>query len=45
MASLITTLNHFLGRITDAEDEFAVMKKDVNQIKEVIKNKLGVNLF
>jgi hypothetical protein len=42
---LMTTLDRFLKRLTDSEDEFVILKKDVNQIKAVLKEKLGVNLF
>jgi len=42
---LMTTLDQFLKRLTDSEDEFIIMKKDVNQIKTVLKEKLGVDLF
>lgn len=42
---LMTTLDRFLKWLTDAEDEFVILKKDVNQIKTVLKEKLGVNLF
>lgn len=30
--------------MTDMEDEFAVMKNDVNRMKKVIREKLGVDL-
>lgn len=41
---LMTTLDRFLKRLTDSEDEFVIMKRDVNQIKAVLKEKLGVDL-
>lgn len=41
---LITTLDKFLKRLTDIEDEFEMMKHDINRMKKVIKEKLGVNL-
>ncbi|MBI4120412.1 MAG: hypothetical protein HY454_03010 [Parcubacteria group bacterium] len=41
---LITTLDKFLKRLTDMEDEFEMMKHDINRIKKVVKEKLGVNL-
>ncbi len=41
---LMTTLDRFLKRLTNSEDEFIILKKDVNQIKAVLKEKLGVNL-
>jgi len=41
---LITTPEHFLKRMTDLGDEFTVMKHDLNRVKEVIREKLGVDL-
>jgi len=41
---LTTTLDKFLKRMTDMEDEFAVMKSDLNRMKKVIREKLGVDL-
>ena len=41
---LTTTLDGFLKRLTAAEDEFTVMKLDINRMKRVIKEKLGVDL-
>ncbi|GEM_PF-1225129 len=42
---LMTTLDRFLKRMTDSEDEFIILKRDVNQIKAALKQKLGVDLF
>ena len=42
---LTDTLDGFLKRMTDIEDEFAMMKSDINRIKKVVKEKLGVNLI
>lgn len=42
---LTTTLDNFLKRMTDIEDEFAMMRNDINRIKKTIKEKLGVELF
>lgn len=42
---LITTLDKFLKRITDLDDEFEIMKNDINRMKRVIKEKLGVELL
>lgn len=42
--SLTNTLDHFLKRITDMEEEFTFMKHDVNRIKAVLREKLGVTL-
>ena len=41
---LTTTLDKFLKRMTDMEDEFTIMKHDLNRVKRVIREKLGVNL-
>jgi predicted nucleic acid-binding Zn-ribbon protein len=42
---LTTTLDNFLKRMTDIEDEFTMMRNDINRIKKTIKEKLGVELF
>jgi hypothetical protein len=42
--SLTNTLDHFLKRLTDTEEEFVFMKHDVNRIKAVLREKLGVTL-
>ena len=41
---LITTLDNFLKRMTDIEDELTMMRNDINKIKKTIKDKLGVEL-
>ena len=41
---LTTTLDNFLKRLTDMEDEFTIMKLDINRMKKVIREKLGVDL-
>jgi len=41
---LTTTLDKFLKRMTDMEDEFEMMKNDINRMKRVIREKLGVEL-
>jgi len=41
---LITTLDRFLKRLTDLEDEFTIMKADINRLKTVIREKLGVEV-
>ncbi len=41
---LVTTLDGFLKRLTDTEDEFEIMKADISRMKKVIKEKLGVDL-
>jgi len=42
--SLTNTLEHFLKRLTDTEEEFVFMKHDVDRIKAVLREKLGVVL-
>lgn len=44
---LTTTLDKFLKRMTDMEmeDEFEIMKHDLNRVKGVLKEKLGVDLL
>ena len=42
---LVTTLDKFLKRLTDLETDFEMMKLDLNRVKKVIKEKLGVDLF
>ncbi len=41
---LANTLDKFLKKLTDIEDEFIFMKADVKRIKAILKDKLGVNL-
>jgi len=41
---LTTTLDKFLKRMTDMEDEFTLMKQDINRLKRVIGEKLGIDL-
>jgi len=41
---LTTTLDKFLKRMTDMEDEFTMMRNDLNKVKKVIKEKFGVDL-
>jgi hypothetical protein len=41
---LTTTLDKFLKRMTDMEEEFTSMKNDVNRIKAVLREKLGVSI-
>lgn len=43
--SLTTTLDNFLKRLTDREEEFTLLKADVAQIKMVLKEKLGVEIL
>jgi hypothetical protein len=44
LSSLTNTLDHFLKRLIDTEEEFVFMKHDVNRIKAVLREKLGVAL-
>ncbi len=41
---LTTTLDKFLKRLLDLEDELTFLKKDLNRVKAVIREKLGVSL-
>ncbi|MBU3942971.1 hypothetical protein KKA24_03240 [Patescibacteria group bacterium] len=41
---LITTLDGFLKRMTDMEDEFEMMKADINRMKRIFKEKLQVEV-
>jgi len=42
--SLTNTLDRFLKRLTDTEEEFVFMTHDANRIKAVLREKLGVAL-
>lgn len=42
---LTTTLDNFLKRLTDREDEFTILKAEVDQIKAVFKEKFGVEIL
>ena len=42
---LIDTLDKFLKRTTDLEDEFELMKHDLNRIKMIIREKLGTEVL
>lgn len=41
---LITSIDKFLKRLTDLEDEFTLMKADLKRVKTVLREKLGVTL-
>lgn len=41
---LTKTLDKFLKRLTDIEEEFTFMKADLNRVKAVLREKLGVVL-
>ena len=38
-------VNGFIKIVTKLEDEFAAIKEDFKRVKDVIREKLGVNLF
>lgn len=42
---LTTTLDKFLKRVSDTEDEMEIMKLDIIRLKKVIKEKVGVDLM
>jgi len=42
---LINTLDKFLKRMTDIEDEFKMMKADINRLKKIISEKLGIEII
>lgn len=42
---LITTIDKFLKRLSDIEDEMEIIKLDINRLKKIIKEKLGVDLL
>lgn len=41
---LTVTLDRFLKRLTDFDDEFAILKAEVDLIKDILKKKLGVEV-
>lgn len=41
---LIATLDKFVGRLDSMDTEFTMMKNDMKRMKQVIKEKLGVEL-
>lgn len=41
---LMNTLDVFLKRLTDFDDEFTLLKAEVDQIKEVFKEKFGITI-
>ena len=42
---LMTTLDRFLKRLTDIEDEFKIMKADLNRLKKIVSDKLGIDIL
>ena len=45
MRDLTTTLDNFLKRLTDREEEMKLMQADIAKIKAVLKEKLGVEVL
>ncbi len=41
---LTVTLDHFLKRFIDFDDEFTILKAEVDLIKDILKEKLGVEV-
>ena len=41
---LTTTLDNLFKKITDYDDELAIVKGDIKQIKKIIKEKLGIEI-
>ncbi len=41
---LMTTLDRFLKRLTDFEDEFEILKREVSRMKAAIRDKFGVTI-
>ena len=41
---LTVTLDVFLKRLTDFDDEFTILKAEVDLIKDILKEKLGVEV-
>ena len=41
---LTKTLDKFLKRLSDIEEEFIFMKEDIRRVKAVLREKLGVSL-
>ena len=42
---LTTTLDNFLKRLTDREEEMKLMQADIAKIKSILKEKLGVEVL
>jgi len=40
----MTTLDRFLKRLTDFEDEFELLKRDVSRIKAAMRERFGVTV-
>ncbi len=41
---IITALDKYSGRVATLETEFTMMKNDLNRVKKIIKEKLGIEL-
>lgn len=44
IGKLTTSIDKFLKKATDLEDEFTLMKADIRRVKTVLREKLGVAL-
>jgi len=44
LEKLMTTLDRFLKRLTDFEDEFEILKREVSRMKAAIRDKFGVTI-
>ena len=44
IANLAGTLDAFLKRLTDREEEFVIMKREIGIIKQILKEKLRVDV-
>jgi len=42
---LVTTLDKFLKRLTNMENEMEIIRLDINRLKKVVREKLGVDLL
>lgn len=40
--ALTITLDKFLKRLTDHEEEFTILKSEMKQVKQILKEKLGI---
>lgn len=43
--SLTISLDRFLKQLADYKDEFIILKTEVDQIKKILKEKLGVDVL
>ena len=42
ISRLATTLDNFIKMMTDYKEEFVILKSEVDQIKKILKDKLGI---